>query len=279
MKDKRNFKDIEDLKEHLTKLSGRSGTGVQAAIAKRLKVTKATVSGWWSGSRGPSTEAYFKMADASDDPAEQMWYLRKAGFKVSDRMLGALELLRAQEEAAVLVRPVIDTLRRKIPVPRSFVPNPRSSAYFTLTAECADDPFFEGQVVIVDSSENMGRKLAPYWDQLVLLRVDPLRVGEEERGPFTIQGYRIGVVSFRQDHDRKEGATQLVPVLEAINRPDRCAAIGRIWRRLHGEEFSGYKIGSDIQAALQEMEVFKSVSIEGRVIAWFMPGKLPTDLR
>lgn len=277
-KDKGLRPDV-DLLERLKRLTGKNLS--KAGIARLLDVRPATVTDWFSGKQKPAAPAYFRMATEARDSVDKLWFLTRAGLE-SSRLRGVLQLLEGREEPYVHLPSLASgPFLLKLPFPAALVPNPQASAYFVLTKDCTDEPFFEGQTVIIDSAEVDERKLAPFWEQIVLLRIDdPKKFPPEDRGPFHFEGYRIGVVSFQQDADLEKGIVQFVPVLERINRPDRHTRIGPTWRREHGRrlmgtDFSSDSDTSDTNAALREMEVYKQVSVMGRVIAWFAPSPMP----
>lgn len=272
-----------DLVDRLTRLNGiKGGKGVQAAIAKKLVVTKATVSGWFSGAREPSSENYFKMAMNACEATDKIWFLRKAGL-TSGHMRDVLELLASEEAPAVLIAPLQDTESIKIPISRAFVPRPEASAYLTFSEPYPSEFPGRNDTIIVDYSEREGRSLRPYWDQIVLAHFSPSEFEPSERiVGIEVEGYRVGVLRFQPPRYREVAGKHFLECgaeLVDINGRSPGLPVAHKWARAYDKRPPTYEFEPAARAAQKEMKAHASVTICGRVIAWFGYSFRPSDLR
>lgn len=265
------------LKERLKRLVQRGKDPTQAAMADVLGVRVATVNEWLNGKRPVTAEMYVKMARKASEIVDKRWFLEKAGFGIGE-LREMAKLLQDEEEPTVLVSPVAGSpTARKIPVPQFDVPDPEHSAYAILGEDAADDPFRAGQVVVFDFSERAGRKLSPYWGEIVLVRFDSWHY-EAPGGQYFRDGYRVGELVYDPEWDRT--SVKGMPRLCSLNRLDRWIPLRRERGMLSVDEgISVYQVRELHEKLMAELEPDEQITVEGRILAWYPARPLAADSR
>jgi transcriptional regulator with XRE-family HTH domain len=163
----------------LRKFRGES----QAEFAKNLDVTQPMVSGWEGGSVEPSSGAYLRLGNLARYP-DNLWFWSQAGVEAAAMESAVGQLLRDRGSAPAAGESIrlscyrltgqgTDRLEREITFPAEFSRDPASTVCLIIDEISASPWLPTGDLVVLDISHRESPDLRCFWNQIVLVSVDP----------------------------------------------------------------------------------------------------------
>jgi transcriptional regulator with XRE-family HTH domain len=313
-------KDMEAAK----RIRSLRGSLTQARFAELLQVAQPMISAWEAGRELPaSADLWLKFGEFAGWP-ECFWFWQRAGLASETLLAAAQKTLNAQikdgtsglEGKVIPIMPFQkDSAQVKEPLllPGLLLSNPLSTSYFTIDEKSSGYGLEVGDILLIDASDAGSTRLAPFWDQMVLLEHDlaaevsfQLKVAPST--PSDIE-YLVGWLVLKEYRVPAQNGSvyvaDVVPWLHVGIRPgqwydahvhterlykhrqslkhmgghaDGSTWVGKWEGQPAGPVVAGENWDKDTEALLeqarQEVRLYPFCRILGRVIGWFRPPDL-----
>jgi len=197
----KKFFNLRERTKDLRKSKGMT----QDEFAKKLRVSKSTISGWEKGYvKIIPPDALIRLGNLAAYEECMDWW--EAGGLDEHAMLSAAEnRLRDLGKALpgskfVQIRP-LSRIRREgagkadpILLPAKLVPNPGSTAYIELGKNSVGRAFVEGDILVVDSFESRRDPMCPepFWERLIVVEMSAASLAHPSEGRFWREGIVVG---------------------------------------------------------------------------------------
>jgi len=281
------------LKNRVRELRSRMGLP-QVEFAAQLGVAQSRVSAWEKGSEVPSPESLARIGNKAPYP-DCIWFWEKAGIDFRAAMAAATTRLKEQgEEPApgktILVPPLknCENHEKWVPFEKAwggiyvdarFVSEPGA------VASCATGIPVE-RALILDTSKSSSVDLQPFWDQEVLVHVEPGSAGAISFPFPPSPGYHMGILRLLQTQKATThfvaflgGAETRQVFFEVYGIPlevivghwegEPVSLRERSEHRDPSQTANEAKGDRDREIAFQKIRLFEGCTIVGRVICSF----------